>query len=136
MLDIGVTYNLTYMQYRVYRGIYKITEISSGKVYIGQSINLVLRLRKYTREPYFANPSGIEKIIFENGVDNFTFEILEFTDDLYEREKYYISLYDACNPQVGFNIYKYDRRTFNKLQREASLRGRLQKEDKIISKHN
>lgn len=77
-------------------GIYKITDKSNGKVYIGQSSNIERRRREHFE--WNKNPDQyIDILIKERGNDNFTFEILEecSKEELTLRERYYIELYDS-----------------------------------------
>ncbi len=143
--ELNKVYEFTAFARTKYSGVYKLTEKVSGKVYIGQSIDLENRLKTHkNKNTFYGNPAGISKILEQKGSHTFTFEILEFTTDLYEREKYYIEIFDACNPEKGFNILPQDKRLSNQLRektyretrRNKILRERLEKEDKIISKHN
>ena len=80
-------------------GIYKITEKSTGKVYIGQSIDIFRRWEQHQQN--LAEDEWHNKLYFFT--NNFTFEILEECDKslLNEREAYYIKQYDSFNK--GFN---------------------------------
>lgn len=82
-------------------GIYKITDKISGKSYVGQSMNIFSRWKEHARN--IRKGKGIN----ENGVplklENLTFEILELcsTEELDDREIYWIKYYDSYNN--GFN---------------------------------
>lgn len=86
-------------------GIYKITKISNGKMYIGQSNNIERRFKehqsvgKQSRIP-------VDAAIQKYGVHAFTYEILEEcpVEKLNEREQYWIKYYDAVNK--GYNCSK------------------------------
>ena len=56
-------------------GIYKITNLLNGKIYIGQSINIERRIKNHCKE----NKQLIDKIIQEEGIENFQFEIVKNT---------------------------------------------------------
>jgi hypothetical protein len=97
-------------------GVYKLTCINNGKIYIGKSVNLYYRLschksceKKSNGRYYFENA------IIKHGWDSFNIEILEIIQDfnklkdndiLLEKEKYYIELFDSTNPKNGYNICK------------------------------
>lgn len=107
-------------------GIYKITNVINGKVYIGQSIRSIeIRLgdhQSIVREHNCHLKSSYEKY----GIHNFLFEVEEgydttegITQDfLDEREAFYMSKYDSMNICKGYNI------------REAGSRGKLSEESK------
>lgn len=82
-------------------GIYKIQEKDTGYVYIGQAKILSRRLREHRN--HLGLHMDIDKAIYEKGIDNFTFEIIEYCpeDKLDERERYWISFYDSYNK--GYN---------------------------------
>ena len=73
-------------------GVYKITNKITGDFYIGSSKDIKKRWSKHK------NPSGqkrqpnskLYKAMVSYGLDNFTFEIIEKTDNLREREQYWI----------------------------------------------
>ena len=86
------------------KGIYKITQKSTGKVYIGQSIHIDNRWNEHAQ--------AIDNLSFHqeykcNPID-FTFEVLsqndDYTkDDLDRLEKQFITDYKANDPKYGFN---------------------------------
>lgn len=82
-------------------GIYKIQNKNNKQIYIGQSINIYERFRKHKQIPDNFN---IHKAMKEEGIDNFTFEIIEECPQelLNEREKYWVSYYDSYNN--GYNM--------------------------------
>lgn len=81
-------------------GIYKITNKLTGKSYIGQSIDCTRRFEEH----YKGNTQLIDQIIQIDGIENFTYEILELVDKehLSEREDYYIAKYNTMYPN-GYN---------------------------------
>ena len=85
-------------------GIYLITNLINGKVYVGQSINLRRRWREHKYRIY-QNNSPIDLAFIKYGRENFKNEILEFClpEDLDEREKYWINFYDSYNSKKGYN---------------------------------
>lgn len=81
-------------------GIYKITNKTNNKSYIGQSVNIETRWLKHKNDSHNIElKNDIQKL----GLQNFTFEVLEEcnTNDLDNREKYWISYYDTH--QNGYN---------------------------------
>ena len=86
-------------------GIYKITYIPTGKCYIGRSIDIAERFKYHIRCALKASKGSapLYDKMFELGVENFTFEILQKAsiDELPELEAYWIDFYDSVNS--GFN---------------------------------
>ena len=88
-------------------GIYRIANKQNGKMYIGQSVNILDRWRKHRSSPF--NPkeksynSSICKAIRKYGVDNFVFEIIEKCnrEELNEKEIYWIAYFDTYSN--GYN---------------------------------
>lgn len=87
-------------------GIYKITNIETGKCYIGKSTNVKKRL-----QDHFKSSVGIASIadqaihhaILEQGIWNWMIEIITYCDKdkLNELEKYYIEFFKS--QEYGFN---------------------------------
>lgn len=85
------------------QGIYKITSLS-GRVYIGQSVDIKTRFYKYKGlhcEKQFRLHNSLKKY----GVNSHIFEVVELCSEalLNERERYYQDLYDATNNDKGLN---------------------------------
>lgn len=74
------------------KGIYKITNNLTQVSYIGQSQNIEHR---WTQHQKAKDNYAIHKAIQKYGVNNFTFEIIELCDNLFERERYWISYYNT-----------------------------------------
>ena len=73
-------------------GVYKITNIITGDFYIGSSKDIKHRWANHkspSRWKQLPN-SKLYKAMASYGLDNFTLEIIEETDNLREREQYYI----------------------------------------------
>jgi len=94
-------------------GIYKLTCINNGKVYIGKAINLKKRLNQHKnpKVKYY-----LQNAILKHGWESFEVEILESFKDfddikdndfLLEREAYFIKLFDSTNVDKGYNLCKY-----------------------------
>lgn len=89
-------------------GIYKITNKTNNKVYIGKSQDIYTRW--WTHEYDFnrnahANPH-FQRSWDKYGKDNFIFEIIEKCDlsIINDREIYWISYYDSTNSDKGYNL--------------------------------
>ena len=74
-------------------GIYKITN-PEGKIYIGCTSDLERRIKDYERGNIRTQPLILESWR-KHGWDSHIFEILEYTEDLILKEKYYIKKYDS-----------------------------------------
>lgn len=81
-------------------GIYKITNKLNGKSYIGQSIHCDKRFKEHCR----GKKQFIDETIQLEGIENFSFELLEECEEakLNEREDYYINKYNTMFPN-GYN---------------------------------
>ena len=75
-------------------GIYKITNKTNGRAYIGQSIHIEQRWQEHISQN---KNSLIHLAIKKYGVKNFTFEVLEecAQSKLNEQEVYWIACYDS-----------------------------------------
>jgi group I intron endonuclease len=86
-------------------GIYMLTNKLTKDIYIGQSIDLSKRFRKYFSPSYIKSKDSliISRALIKYGYSNFYLTILEYCDksDLLVREQYY---FDKLNPQ--YNILK------------------------------
>lgn len=84
--------------------IYKTTNKLNGKIYIGQK-----KSEKFLHEKYLGSGKILHQAILENGKENFSIELLEECDtseQLNEREIYWISFYNSTNPEIGYNLSK------------------------------
>jgi len=87
----------------VISGIYKITNVINGKVYIGQSIDIYNR---WNSEKHGYGVSGhLLNAMTKYGKDNFKFEIIkECENDLLNiAETFFILCYCSFNPNYGYN---------------------------------
>lgn len=87
-------------------GIYKITNINDMKCYVGQSVDIANRFTQHCRCGCGIKTPKDNKLyaaMLKNGLDQFTFEIVEICpqEELNEKEKYYIDVYNSVN--YGFN---------------------------------
>ena len=83
-------------------GIYKITNLINGKIYIGQSNNIERRLKEH-RYKTENSDIPVDRAIGKYGEKNFTFAVLEetTTEQLDARETYWIKYYNSCDN--GYN---------------------------------
>ncbi len=86
-------------------GIYKITNIENQKIYIGKTTKFLDRWRTHSKRG-----CNIERIsgqlydaMFDEGVENFTFEIVEVCakEEQSEKEKYWVDFYKS--KEYGYN---------------------------------
>ena len=81
-------------------GIYKITRLKTGEIYIGKSTNIKERWLQHIKTACGCGTiahSILHTTMEKDGIDNFTFELLEKVEKskLSEREKYWINFYKA-----------------------------------------
>ena len=93
-------------------GIYKITNIETNECYIGQAVDIYKRWNQHCKAGLgIDTPVGnkLYKAIQEYGLQNFAFELIIqcSQEDLNEKERYFISLYQAdtygYNGNIGVN---------------------------------
>ena len=83
-------------------GIYKITRLKTGEIYIGKSTDVKKRWTEHCKTAFGVGSiahSILHTTMKKDGIENFTFELLEEVpkDKLTEREKYWITFYDSKN---------------------------------------
>lgn len=85
-------------------GIYKITNLLDGKIYIGQSLDIFHRWSKHCQN---LSDSLLHQAINKQGIENFSFQILEQCnkESLDEREKYWIQFYNSYTNAPNSNGY-------------------------------
>lgn len=89
-------------------GIYKITNITNNKIYIGSSSNLSKRY--YYHLNILRNNKHynihLQRAYNIDGESSFKFDIVEYCDFniLSEREEYYFNFFDTLNDNYGYNI--------------------------------
>ena len=88
-------------------GIYKITNTLNQKVYIGQAVNIAERWKQHIKRALGAEPLTQNKLypaMAEDGVWNFTFEIIEVCEkaQLNEREQYWQKFFGA--KEYGYSV--------------------------------
>lgn len=87
-------------------GIYKITNQINGCCYIGQAVDMAKRWKEHAKCGLGIDTPASNKLykaMQEDGLNNFSFELLEkcSKDELDEKEKYYINLYKS--KEYGYN---------------------------------
>jgi len=84
-------------------GIYKITS-PSGKVYIGQSVDIQQRFYYYKKGKNYKTQTRLRHSIEKYGIENHLFEILHLctVEELNAYERYYQDLFDVLGPN-GLN---------------------------------
>lgn len=88
--------------------IYKVTNLITGKSYIGQTTNFRKRFSDYKnihKKDNLTQPIAID--VRHYGTDNFTIEIIKLcnSEELSKYEKKYIKKFKTDNPEYGFNIF-------------------------------
>lgn len=93
-------------------GIYKIINKQNGKIYIGQSVNIIKRLNahKNTLKENKHNNIHLQNSYNKYGKDSFEYIIIEKCDEnkLTERELYWINYYQSHDNELGYNIFQPD----------------------------
>jgi group I intron endonuclease len=87
-------------------GVYRWTNLTTGSIYIGSSIDLGRRFREYYRYDLLANKranSIIHRALLKYGYSFFSVEVLEYCnkEETFTREQFYL---DLLKP--AYNIYK------------------------------
>lgn len=87
-------------------GIYKITCIKTGEIYIGRSTDIKSRWQQHCKSAFNCGTiahSLLHTKMKQYGIENFTFELLESVpkEQLSEREKFYINFYQT--KETGLN---------------------------------
>ena len=91
----------------VQTGIYKLTEIATGKCYVGQAANISERWKQHIKRGVGAETPTRNKLypaMIAAGPENFTFEVIEICDRaaLDEREDYWQDYFKA--KEFGYSI--------------------------------
>lgn len=94
-------------------GVYKITRIKTGEIYIGQAVNVSTRWAEHCKSALGVGTlasSQLHRAMQADGCENFLFELLEETpkEKLRERESYYIDFYDSKT--YGLNTVSGDKK--------------------------
>ena len=94
-------------------GVYKITRLKTGEIYIGQAVNVSTRWTEHVKSALGVGTlasSQLHRAMAEDGPQQFVFELLEEVpkENLRERESYYIDFYDSKN--YGLNSIVGDKK--------------------------
>ena len=75
-------------------GVYKVTNNITGDFYVGSSKNIEKRWTDHRSLSVWKRRPGMKlyQAFIKYGLDNFTFEVIEETADLKEREQYFIDI--------------------------------------------
>lgn len=90
--------------------VYKITNLITGKLYIGQTVQTLEQ--RWKQHLVFVNRNKNTKLsnaIRKYGPQSFIIELIEEAPDqqtLNEREQYWIKYYSALNSTIGYNMTK------------------------------
>lgn len=129
-------------------GVYKITNKVNNKSYIGSSINIKMRWQKHIydlKKDLHPNKHLLESYK-KYGEHNFEFSILEIvedTDQLIDREQYYLDFYKSY--ENGYNIrkfaennfgYKHSKKTIEKCRIASTGKQHTEETKKRISLSN
>lgn len=90
-------------------GIYKITNLTSSQVYIGQSVNIQDRIKQHIKCGLGIDAPAMNKLykaMQDDGIWNFSFELMEECprDQLNEKERQWIEMYQS--DKTGYNSTK------------------------------
>jgi group I intron endonuclease len=93
-------------------GIYKITSVTSGKIYIGCASNVRTRINAhlYDLRRKKHNNSCLQKAWTKYGEENFVFEIIEecVISNLHAREHYWVNKLNCLDRSIGYNLKPTD----------------------------
>ena len=128
-------------------GIYRWVNKVNGNTYVGSSVNLSLRLKKYYDFSYIAfellkSKSRIYSAILRYGHSNFRLEILEYCtkENAISREQYYIDLLKPeynINPTAGSRFGStHLAETLLKMSKSAQGRKHSEETKKLLSLAN
>lgn len=95
------------MPFKVIPGIYKITNVVNGKIYVGSAKSYLSRISNHKfllkRNRHFNN--HLQSSWNKHGFSQFKFELIEECsfDSLQEREEFWISHFNSNKRQLGYN---------------------------------
>lgn len=86
-------------------GIYKISNNVNSKIYVGRTKNFLKRFKSHKSRHLIINHK-LSQFLFENQNVTFNFCLVEITEDLKNREEFYIKFFNSV--EDGFNIFYTD----------------------------
>jgi len=94
------------MKKEIISGIYRITNLTNGKIYIGSSIDIYKRWKQHISKLNNNNHHNIhlQRSWNIHKEESFIFDILEISNDLINQEQYWIDSTDCCDINIGYNI--------------------------------
>jgi len=103
---MAISWEVNCFLYTLKKAIYKITNMINNKIYIGQSIDPNHRFISHcSRANNDSDNSPIHTAIKKYGKENFVLDIIEWTEDYNNRERYWIQKLNSLSP-FGYNIAK------------------------------
>lgn len=95
-----------YKEYSNKSGIYKITNLTNNKIYVGQAVDI---FQRWCSHKGCYDDCYIHRAIKKYEWHNFKFEVLELCEkeNLIIREQYYLDFYTSYERSVGYNIRRY-----------------------------
>jgi group I intron endonuclease len=106
-------------------GIYKITNLIDGKVYIGQTVNYNKRKKRHLNSLKNGNHHNehLQRAFDKYGEDSFKIELIKKCniEELDKLERYYIRELDACNHDKGYNMM-YGGQRYRNFTKEVRLK--------------
>lgn len=103
---MAISWEVNCFLYTLKKAIYKITNMINNKIYIGQSVDPNHRFISHcSRANNDSDNSPIHTAIKKYGKENFVLDIIEWTEDYNNRERYWIQKLNSLSP-FGYNIAK------------------------------
>ena len=106
-------------------GIYKITNLIDGKIYIGQTVNYKKRKTSHLNSLKNGNHHNehLQRAFDKYGEDSFKIELIKKCniEELDKLERYYIRELDACNHDKGYNMM-YGGQRYRNFTKEVRLK--------------
>ncbi len=96
--------------YPSFAGVYKFTNKTNGKVYIGETKHMRNRMSKYRHKRKTGEIHLISRAFHKYGFENFKYDVLESfplgtpKSTLLDREEFWIRIYNALDKEIGYNI--------------------------------